>query len=172
MVRGCESPPNPSPSKRLYRSILDNTFIMKTNFIRKHEDSDTFVIKRSSFFDTPVHLDGNLIVGNDTDFWSDLEVAGSLELGKGVTVGGSVRAASAIIGANSRINGSVKTEQTCMVLDSARIGGDIAAGGDIMLRPNARARIVDAKGNIEITGKTNVAELRAGKKIIARKDLQ
>ncbi|NOQ28896.1 MAG: polymer-forming cytoskeletal protein, partial [Methanosarcinales archaeon] len=74
---------------------------METNFIKQHKDSNTFIIEGSSFFDTPVHLNGNLIVGDNTDFWSDLVVTGSLEMRKYVTIKGSVRAASAIIGAHS-----------------------------------------------------------------------
>ena len=116
-----------------------------------------------------MHLKGNLIVGSSCNFWSDLATTGSLQLGKGTTVKGSIRAASAIIGAHSVIEGGVKTEQDCTVLDGARIGGDIVAGGKIMLRPNIKAGIVDAIGNIEITGKSDVAELRAGAKIIATK---
>ena len=145
---------------------------MESEFIKIHKDSDTFIVKRSSFFDIPVHLKGNLIVGNDTDFWSDVSVTGSLELGKGVRVKGSVRAASAIIGARSIIDGDVTTENSCLVLDFARIGESIRAGRDVMLRPNTGARIVAAEGNIEITGKTDVSELRAGKKIIAMRYLQ
>nr|QNO44010.1 hypothetical protein FNHHLANA_00003 [Methanosarcinales archaeon ANME-2c ERB4]QNO50295.1 hypothetical protein AHGKLJGF_00030 [Methanosarcinales archaeon ANME-2c ERB4] len=144
---------------------------METKFIKRHKDSNTFIIERSSFFDTPVHLNGNLIIGDNTDFWSDLVVTGSLELRKYVTVKGSVRAASAIIGAHSMIDGGVKTEQDCTVLDHATIGGNIAAGGDVMLRPNIRAGIVDAAGNIEVTGRAYVKELRAEQKIIARKDI-
>ena len=144
---------------------------METNFIKRHKDSNTFIIEGSSFFDTPVHLNGNLIVGDNTDFWSDLVVTGSLELRKYVTVKGSVRAASAIIGAHSMIDGGLKTEQDCTVLDHAMIGGNITAGGDVMLRPNIRAGIVDAAGNIEVTGRAYVKELRAEQKIIARKDI-
>ncbi len=144
---------------------------METNFIKRHKDSNTFIIEGSSFFDTPVHLNGNLIVGDNTDFWSDLVVTGSLEMRKYVTVKGSVRAASAIIGAHSMIDGGVKTEQDCTVLDHTMIGGNITAGGDVMLRPNIRAGIVDAAGNIEVTGRAYVKELRAEQKIIARKDM-
>jgi len=144
---------------------------METNFIKLHKDSNTFIIEGSSFFDTPVHLNGNLIVGDNTDFWSDLVVTGSLEMRKYVTVKGSVRAASAIIGAHSMIDGGVKTEQDCTVLDHTMIGGNIAAGGDVMLRPNIRAGIVDAAGNIEVTGRAYVEELRAEQKIIARRDM-
>ena len=144
---------------------------METNFIKRHKDSNTFIIEGSSFFDTPVHLDGNLIVGDNTDFWSDLVVTGSLELMKYVTIKGSVRAASAIIGAHSTISGGVTTEQDCTVLDHAMIGGNITAGGDVMLRPNIRAGIVDAAGNIAVTGRVYVKELRAEQKIIARKDM-
>ncbi|HIE31027.1 MAG TPA: polymer-forming cytoskeletal protein [Methanosarcinales archaeon] len=142
---------------------------METDFISRHKDSDTFIIRRSSFFDAPVHLKGNLIVGTSCNFWSDLATTGALKLGKGVAVKGSVRAESVIIGAHSVIEGDVKTEQDCTVLDGARIGGDIVAGGKIMLRPNIKAGIVDAMGNIEITGKSYVTELRAGAKIIATK---
>ena len=144
---------------------------METNFIKRHKDSNTFIIEGSSFFDTPVHLNGNLIVGDNTDFWSDLVVTGSLELRKYVTIKGSVRAASAIIGAHSMIDGGVTTEQDCTVLDHAMIGGNITAGGDVMLRPNIRGGIVDAAGNIEVTGRAYVKELRAEQKIIARKDM-
>ena len=144
---------------------------METNFIKQHKDSNTFIIEGSSFFDTPVHLNGNLIVGDNTDFWSDLVVTGSLEMRKYVTVKGSVRAASAIIGAHSMIDGGVKTEQDCTVLDHTMIGGNITAGGDVMLRPNIKAGIVDAAGNIEVTGRAYVKELRAEQKIIARKDM-
>ena len=133
---------------------------METDFISRHKDSDTFIIRRSSFFDTPVHLKGNLIVGTSCNFWSDLAATGSLKLGKGAVVKGSVRA-------HSVIGGDVKTEQDCTVLDGAKIGGDIIAGGKIMLRPNIKAGIVDALGNIEITGRSDVTELRAGAKIIA-----
>ena len=142
---------------------------METDFISKHKDSDTFIIKKSSFFEAPVHLKGNLIVGSSCNFWSDLATTGSLQLGKGTTVKGSVRAASAIIGAHSVIEGSIKTEHDCTVLDGAKISGDIIAGGKIMLRPNVKAGIVDAIGNIELTGKSDVTELRAGAKIIATK---
>lgn len=145
---------------------------MNTNFIKRHESSDTFIIKRSSFFDAPLRLKGNLIVGNSTDFWSDLVVTGSLEMGKSVTVKGAVRAASAIIGAHSMIDGGVETENDCTVLDHTVIGGNIISGGNVMLRPNIRAGIVDAAGNIEIVGRADVTELRAGKRIIARKDMQ
>ena len=144
---------------------------METKFIKRHKDSNTFIIEGSSFFDTPVHLNGNLIVGDNTDFWSDLVVTGSLEMRKYVTVKGSVRAASAIIGAHSMIDGGVKTEQDCTVLDHTMIGGNITAGGDVMLRPNIKAGIVDAAGNIEVTGRAYVKELRAEQKIIARKDM-
>ena len=144
---------------------------METKFIKRHKDSNTFIIEGSSFFDTPVHLNGNLIVGDNTDFWSDLVVTGSLEMRKYVTIKGSVRAASAIIGAHSMIDGGVKTEQDCTVLDHAMICGNITAGGDVMLRPNIRAGIVDAAGNIEVTGRAYVKELRAEQKIIARKDM-
>ena len=144
---------------------------METKFIKRHKDSNTFIIEGSSFFDTPVHLNGNLIVGDNTDFWSDLVVTGSLELRKCVAVKGSVCAASAIIGAHSVINGGITTEQDCTVLDNATIDGDITAGGDVMLRPNIRAGIVDAAGNIEVTGRAYVKELRAEQKIIARKDI-
>ncbi|KAB3547900.1 MAG: polymer-forming cytoskeletal protein [ANME-2 cluster archaeon] len=144
---------------------------METNFIKQHKDSNTFIIEGSSFFDTPVHLNGNLIVGDNTDFWSDLVVTGSLEMRKYVTIKGSVRAASAIIGAHSMIEGGVKTEQDCTVLDHTMIGGNITAGGDVMLRPNIKAGIVDAAGNIEVTGRAYVKELRAEQKIIARKDM-
>jgi predicted acyltransferase (DUF342 family) len=144
---------------------------METNFIKRHKDSNTFIIEGASFFDTPVHLNGNLIVGDNTDFWSDLVVTGSLEMRKYVTIKGSVRAASAIIGAHSMIDGGVKTEQDCIVLDHTMIGGNITAGGDVMLRPNIRAGIVDAAGNIEVTGRAYVMELRAEQKIIARKDI-
>ncbi|OEU63856.1 MAG: hypothetical protein BA867_01635 [Desulfobacterales bacterium S5133MH16] len=143
---------------------------METNFIKRHKDSNTFIIKRSSFFDTPVHLDGNLIVGDNTDFWSDIVVTGSLELRKYITIKGSVHAASAIIGAHSMIKGGVKTKQDCTVLDHAMICGNITAGGDVMLRPNIRAGIVYAAGNIGVTGRAYVKELRAEQKIIARKD--
>ena len=143
---------------------------METKFIKRHKDSNTFIIEGSSFFDTPVHLNGNLIVGDNTDFWSDLVVTGSLELRKCVVVKGSVCAASTIIGAHSTIDGGVTTEQDCTVLDHATIGGNIAAGGDVMLRPNIRAGIVNAAGNIEVTGRVHVKELRAEQKIIARKD--
>ncbi|NOQ29170.1 MAG: hypothetical protein GQ566_03590, partial [Methanosarcinales archaeon] len=112
-----------------------------------------------------------LIVGDNTDFWSDLVVTGSLEMRKYVTIKGSVRAASAIIGAHSVISRGLKTEQDCTVLDHAMIGGNITAGGDVMLRPNIRAGIVDAAGNIEVTGRAYVKELRAEQKIIARKDM-
>jgi predicted acyltransferase (DUF342 family) len=144
---------------------------METNFIKQHKDSNTFIIDGSSFFDEPVHLNGNLIVGDNTDFWSDLVVTGSLELRKSVAIKGSVRAASAIIGAHSAIDGGVTTEQNCTVLDHAMIGGNITAGGDVLLRPNIRAGIVGAAGNIEVTGRVYVKELRAEQKIIARKDI-
>ncbi|KAF5416599.1 MAG: hypothetical protein C5S48_02480 [Candidatus Methanogaster sp.] len=144
---------------------------METNFIKRHKDSNTFIIDGSSFFDEPVYLKGNLIVGDNTDFWSDLIVTGSLELRKYVAIKGSVRAANVIIGAHSTVDGGVTTKQNCTVLDHAMIGGNITAGGDVMLRPNIRAGIVGAAGNIEVTGRIYVKELRAEKKIIARKDM-
>ena len=50
-------------------------------FVRKHVQSNTYIIKDKAFFEKSVHVRGSLITGTHVGFWGDLIVEWSLSLG-------------------------------------------------------------------------------------------
>jgi cytoskeletal protein CcmA (bactofilin family) len=142
--------------------------LMDIEFIKKHPASKTYIIKKHSFFDKDVVLQGNAIIGAGSDFWGDLTVKGDLELGKGSTIKGNVTAEDAIIGSNCTINGNVTVAGHLTLLDRANIGGLVKAGGKMTIRPQVSARATECAGDIEIMGKTDIKSIRSGRKVIAR----
>ena len=142
---------------------------METEFIKKHPASETFIIKRHSFFDKDVILRGNVIVGAGSDFWGDLIVEGDVELGKGSIVKGSITAKNAIIGPNCNIGGNVKVTGNLVLLDGSDITGLAKAEGNMTIRPHVVARATECAGDIEIMGKTDIKSIRSGRKVIARR---
>lgn len=138
--------------------------------ILRHSPSNTLIIRRGGFIDRPAIFDGNLIAGPSVNFWGPLCVSGSLTLGRGTSVNGEVYARDAVIGAGCVIGGSMKTTGDLTVLDGARIEGGINCGGNLILRPGVATPSAFADGIIEVMGAIDAGEVRAGKKVIARRE--
>ncbi|MCQ1535990.1 polymer-forming cytoskeletal protein [Methanosarcina sp. KYL-1] len=136
-------------------------------FIKYHPQSNTYVIEKRAFFDEDLILDGNVIVGQDVNFWKDLRVTGSLELGKGSIVRGNVKAQSALICSGAKILGSIDTLSELVMLDGARINFAFCKG-DVYIRPGCAVASVKAEGTLELIGKVTVKKVEPLTKVVVR----
>ena len=59
--------------------------------VRKHAQSNTYIIKDEAFSEKSVHVRGSLITGTHVGFWGDLIVEGSLSLGNRGPSAGTLR---------------------------------------------------------------------------------
>ncbi|MCL7476471.1 MAG: polymer-forming cytoskeletal protein [Methanosarcinales archaeon] len=142
---------------------------MDPKFVKIHPASETFIIKKRSFFENDVTLPGNAIVGAGSSFWGNLVVKGTLDLGWGSNVKGNITAATAVISADSNIGGNIKVSGNLTLLDRVNVGGLAYAYGDIFIRPMVSARAAECTGDILVTGMTNIKSIRSGHKLVARK---
>ena len=136
-------------------------------FIKYHPHSNTFVIKKRAFFDEPLMLDGNLIVGQDVNFWKDLVVTGRLELGKNSVVQGNVKAESALVCSGAKVLGSIDAVSDLVLLDGARVNS-ASCGGDIYMRPGCAAGSVNSGGTLELVGKVTIKKVEPLTKVVVR----
>ena len=141
---------------------------MDPKFIKRHPESDTFIIKKCSFFENEVILPGNAVVGMACDFWGDLVVKGNLALGKGSKVKGDVTAEKATISADCDIKGNIKVIGNLTLLDRTKIGGLAYAGGNMIIRPMVSARAAECAGDIHVTGRTDIKSIQSGRKLVVR----
>ncbi|MDI6639343.1 MAG: polymer-forming cytoskeletal protein [Methanocellales archaeon] len=137
--------------------------------IKKHVDTNTYVILRRSFVDRDFNVDGNLIVGGRVYFWGDLAVSGTLELGKSSEVKGNVTAKYAILGPSTHIRGNVQVEDELKLLDGARIDGDVLCGGNALIRPGVTMDHIQAGGDVQMIGRVNTKRVKAGGKVVSRR---
>lgn len=136
-------------------------------FIKYHPRSNTYIIEKRAFLEKDLVLEGNVIVGQDVNFWKSLIVSGRLELGKGSTVRGNVRAGSALICAAATVLGSVETVSELVLLDGARVNV-AACEGDIRVRPGCSLGSVKAGKTLELVGKIIVKRVEPSTKVIIR----
>ncbi len=141
---------------------------MDQKFIKRHPESDTFIIKKLSFFENELILPGNAVVGMSCDFWGNLVVKGNLTLGKGSKVNGDVIAEKATIGADCDIKGNIKVVGNLTLLDRTKIGGLAYAGGNMIIRPMVSARAAECAGDINVTGRTDIKSIQSGRKLVVR----
>lgn len=137
--------------------------------ILRHKPSNTLIIRRGGFVDKPAYFDGNLIAGPGANFWGPLRVSGNLAMGKNVTVDGSILAGEAVVGPECRVNGSLNVKGDLTILDGAHIQGGVSCEGNLLLRPGVATPSAYADGVIEVMGSLEAGEVRAGKKVIARR---
>ncbi|MCL7412585.1 MAG: polymer-forming cytoskeletal protein [ANME-2 cluster archaeon] len=142
---------------------------MDPMFIKIHPASDTFIVKKRSFFENDVFLPGNAIIGAGSSFWGDLVVKGALDLGRESKVKGNITARTAVISADSHIEGNIKVSSDLTLLDRVIVGGLAYADGDIFIRPKVSARAAECTGDIMVTGRTNIKSISSGHKLVARK---
>jgi len=136
-------------------------------FIKYHPHSNTFVIEKKAFFDEPMMLDGNLIVGQDVNFWKDLVVTGRLELGKGSVVQGNVKAESALVCSGAKVLGSIEAVSELVLLDGAKVNS-ASCGGDIYMRPGCAVGSVNSGGTLELVGKVTIRKVEPLTKVVVR----
>jgi predicted acyltransferase (DUF342 family) len=138
-----------------------------SRFIKYHPRSNTYVIEKRAFFEEDLMLDGNVIVGQEANFWRDLNVTGRLELGKGALVQGNVKASCALICAAAKVLGNIETVSELILFD--RAGVNVAAcQGDIRVRPGCTIGSVKAGGTLELIGKVSVKKVEPLTKVIIR----
>lgn len=142
---------------------------MDPKFIKIHPASDTFIIKKRSFFENDISLPGNAIIGAGSSFWGNLAVKGALDLGRGSKIKGNITAGTAVISADSLIEGNIKVSGDLSLLDRVSVGGLAYADGDIFIRPMVSARAAECTGDIMVTGRTDIKSIRSGHKLVARK---
>ena len=141
---------------------------MDPKFIKRHPESETFIIKKFSFFENEVNLPENAVVGMGCDFWGDLVVKGNLVLGKGSKVKGNVIAENATIGADCEIQGNIKVVGNLTLLDRTKVGGLAYASGNMTVRPMVSARAAECTGDIHVTGRTDIKSIQSGRKLVVR----
>ena len=136
--------------------------------VRKHVQSNTYIIKDEAFFEKSVHVRGSLITGTHVGFWGDLIVEGSLSLGNRSTVRGNVMAESAFIGNDVEIGGILTTTDGTTLLERVRLK-EIDSAGNVTIEPDAVIDRIVAEGNVEISGKTSIGYISTKGKVIVRK---
>ncbi len=137
--------------------------------IRKHPKSNTYIIKDNVFFERSVRVRGNLITGSNVNFWENLVVEGSLDLGNRSTVRGDVKAESAFIGKDAEIGGVLMTADDTTLLEGVRLK-EVESGGSIFVKPDAVIERIVAEGNVEISGKASIGLISTKGKVIVRGD--
>jgi predicted acyltransferase (DUF342 family) len=143
---------------------------MSENPIKYHEDSNTYITRKNSYFEREINIDGNLIVGSGSNFWKDVNVKGVLELGKGTFVKGNVKADEAIVGARSEINGNIEVAGDLKIFDSVKIEGSAIAGDEMHVRPGSKIGFAKATSIMELVGKVSIKEIESGTKVIVRSE--
>jgi predicted acyltransferase (DUF342 family) len=144
---------------------------MDNRFIKYHPETNTYIVRRKAFFEDSVRIDGNMIVGSGTNFWKDLEVTGSLELGKASLVKGSIKAGDALISALCEIGGNVDVTHNLTMLDNVNVTGHAISGNQMSIRPGCKVAFAKADKALELIGKVDIKEIESGTKLIVRSDM-
>ena len=142
---------------------------MESDFIKYHPESNTYIIKKKAFFEDDVSIKGSLITGPGVNFWKDLHVTGSLQLGKGSTVKGDAIADNALIGPYSRIDGRLEIKNNVKILDGV-VAHSVICGGEMTVRPGCSVGFAKADGTLELIGNVDVKEIERGTRVIVRTD--
>lgn len=144
---------------------------MDEKFIRYHADTNTYIIRRKAFFENSIKIDGNVIVGSGANFWKDLEVSGSLQLGKESFVKGDIKANDALIGTRCEIGGNIEVANDLTMLDNVKIKGSAICGNEMSVRPGCQVKFVKAATALELIGKVDIKEIESGTKLIVRSEM-
>lgn len=140
---------------------------MNPRFIKFHLPSNTYIIEKNAYFEEDLVLSGNVIVGQDVDFWKNLTVNGKLELGKGSVVKGNVKANSALVCSGVKVFGTIDVVSDLLLLDNVKVNTALS-GGNVFIRPGCIADFVKAEGTLEIIGKVSIKKIEAVTKLIVR----
>lgn len=144
---------------------------MDKKFVRYHAETDTYIVRKKAFFENSIKIDGNMIVGAGANFWKDLEVSGSLQLGKASFVKGDVKADEALISTRCEIGGDVDVTNDLTLLDNVKVGGSAICGKEMSIRPGCQVTFVKATTALELVGKVDVKEIESGTKLIVRSEM-
>lgn len=143
---------------------------MSESPIKYHEGSNTYIARKNTFFEDALSINGNFMVGSGSNFWKDLNVNGTLEIGKGTFIKGNIKADSAIIGAKSEIQGNIEVAGELRIFDSVKINGSAIAGEGMLVRPGCSINFAKASRTMELVGKTSIKEIESGTKVIVRSE--
>jgi len=118
----------------------------------------TFYAPRGAYYEGNVRIDGDFIVPARTHFWGRLVVTGRLELGMKSSVALDVECGSAIIGSHARIKGPLVATGDVTLLDHCAVYS-VAAGGNVMIRPDVHVGDVVSENTIIVHGKIKSGKL-------------
>ncbi|KXS44644.1 polymer-forming cytoskeletal protein [Methanolobus zinderi] len=143
---------------------------MSEEFIKYHEESNTYIARKRSYFENDINIDGNFIVGAGSGFWKNLNVKGTLKLGKGSSVKGNIRADDIVIGSRSEIQGDIEAANDLKLFDRVTVHGSAISGKTMSIRPGSTVGFARASEVLELIGKVNVKEIESGTKVIVRSE--
>ncbi|WP_440952773.1 polymer-forming cytoskeletal protein [Methanococcoides sp. FTZ1] len=144
---------------------------MDKRFIKYHPETNTYIVRRKAFFEDSIRLDGNVIVGAGANFWKDLEVTGSLELGKASLVKGNIKAGDALISTRCEVGGNIDVEHNLTMLDNVNVAGHAICGDQMSIRPGCKVAFAKADVALELIGKVDIKEIESGTKLVVRSDM-
>ncbi|MGA2699274.1 MAG: polymer-forming cytoskeletal protein [Methanoregula sp.] len=125
------------------------------NVIRK---GSTYYAPKGSYYEGNVRIDGDFIVPARTHFWGRLVVTGRLELGMKSSIALDVECGSAIIGSHARVKGPLVATGDVTLLDHCVVYS-VAAGGNVIIRPDVRVGDVTSSDAILVHGKIKSGKL-------------
>ncbi|MCS3923562.1 polymer-forming cytoskeletal protein [Methanosalsum natronophilum] len=141
---------------------------METENIKYHPPTNTYIVRRGSYFEDDIVIQGNLLTGSNVNFWGSLYVSGELEMGKCNNVKSSVIANSALVGPNCHVGENIEVNYDLLVLDNTIIENEATSYGNMKIRPGCSINYARSEGLLEIVGKAEIKKVESGTKVIVR----
>ena len=132
--------------------------------------SDTYVIRKNSYFDDNILIRGNVIIGIRTTFWKNLCVLGSVRTGKGCLFKGNVMCTDGIISGDSVIEGTLESTGNISVFRNVRIGAAISGGHLTIMDGCVVGYASSRSGELELIGTSDIRAIDRGTKVTVRSD--
>ena len=132
--------------------------------------SDTYVIRKNSYFDDNILIRGNVIIGIRTTFWKNLCVLGSVRAGKGCLFKGNVMCTDGIISGDSVIEGTLESTGNISVFRNVRIGAAISGGHLTIMDGCVVGYASSRSGELELIGTSDIRAIDRGTKVTVRSD--
>ncbi|WNY27813.1 hypothetical protein [Methanolapillus ohkumae] len=135
--------------------------------IRFYPSSNTYVIPKGSFFEDSILIHGNLIAGPGVHFWKNVIVEGNVQLGKGCTLAGNLKAVNVIVGAKSKVGGKITADWNTSVFQNSEIGS-IECLGHLVIMNGCVVGYANAEKTMEILGKADIKKIGRVTKVTVR----
>lgn len=134
--------------------------------IRFHAPSNTYIIPKNSLIDYNLAIAGNVIVGPGTRFWKNIKTDGNIQLGKGCTVEGNIKAGQVIVGPRSVVKGSITADADVSLFQNAAVG-TIESSGNITIMPGCLVGYANGS-TLQVIGKAEIKKIGVITKVTVR----